>query len=322
MTPNFQEMPFIRIGISSCLLGAKVRFDGGHKQDSFITETLGNFFQWIPVCPEMELGLGAPREAMRLVSSSEAPRLVTSQSQQDLTEAMVHFAIQRVENLSTVGLHGYILKKDSPSCGMERVRVYEGNGVSSRKGKGLFAEVLMKQFPLLPVEEEGRLQDMSLRENFIERVFCYYRWTSLLETKPRAKDLIRFHTHHKFTLLSHSREHYQRLGRLVAMAGKVPLNNLLREYGTAFMTVLKIKATPKKHANVLYHLIGYLKKTIDAQDKAELVDCIENYRKGLIPLIVPITLLGHHLKRHPISWALEQTYLNPYPAELMLRNHV
>jgi uncharacterized protein YbgA (DUF1722 family)/uncharacterized protein YbbK (DUF523 family) len=312
----------IRIGISSCLLGEKVRFDSGHKRDPFIIDTLGRFFCWVPVCPEMEIGLGTPRESLRLVGDAEVPRLVASRSHHDHTDAMQRYAAARLDDLATSGLHGYILKKDSPSCGMERVRVYNQAGAAQRHGRGLFAQAVMERFPLLPVEEEGRLHDMCLRENFIERVFAYFRWGLLLAVHPRVKDLVHFHTQHKMTLMTHSRRHYERLGQLVARAGTLPMPDLLREYGTTFMEALAVRATPKQHANVLYHLQGHLKKWLDAADKEELVACIEDYRTGLVPLVVPLTLLKHHFRRYPASWVLEQTYLQPYPAELMLRNHV
>ena len=312
----------IRLGISSCLLGEKVRFDGGHKRDPFLMHVLGQFMQWVRVCPEVELGLGIPRESLRLVGTPEDPRLIAPRSQSDYTDAMQRFAAGCVERLASMDLHGYILKKDSPSCGMERVRVYDEDNTPQRHGRGLFAAALMQRLPLLPVEEEGRLQDMRLRENFVERVFAYYRWTALLAAHPTPDDLVRFHTQHKATLLAHSREHYQQLGRLVAQAGSLPWDEMLQEYGTLFMACLKVRATAKKHANVLYHLLGYLKKDLDIHDKEELVACIENYRKGFVPLVVPLTLLKHHFKRHQIPWVLEQAYLQPYPAELMLQNHV
>lgn len=312
----------IRIGISSCLLGEKVRFDGGHKRDAFIVDTLGRFFQWVPVCPEMEIGLGAPRETLRLEGHLDTPRLVTQKTRCDLTETMQRYATDRVNELSNLQLHGYILKKNSPSCGMERVRVYSPQGSPLHKGRGLFARVLIDRFPLLPVEEEGRLQDMRLRENFIERVFAYARWHELLAGQPAARDLVGFHTRHKLTLMAHSRRHNQALGRLTAQAGKTPMDELLAAYGETFMAALAVKATPKKHANVLYHLLGYLKKHLDATDKEELIAHIEAYRQEQLPLVVPLTLLQHHLRRHPVAWVAEQTYLHPYPAELMLRNHV
>ncbi len=312
----------IRIGISSCLLGEKVHFDKGHKRDAFIVETLGQFFEWTPVCPEMEIGLGTPRESLRLVGSSEALQLIAQKSQVDHTETMHQFANDRLAQLANLGLHGYILKKDSPSCGMIRVRVYGQDGTPHRNGRGLFAGALLEKFPLLPVEEEGRLHDLPLRENFIERIFAYHRWCTLLASKPAPKDVVQFHTQQKLTLLTHSPSHYQALGRLVAQAGNLPMDDLLNDYGNLFMTGLKVKATRKKHANVLSHLQGYLKKHIDAVDKAELVTCIDDYREGLVPLVVPLTLLQHHFRRHPEPWVTDQTYLNPYPVELMLRNHV
>jgi uncharacterized protein YbgA (DUF1722 family)/uncharacterized protein YbbK (DUF523 family) len=319
--PDTAQAP-IRIGISSCLLGEQVRFDKGHKRDAFIVETLGRFFTWTPVCPEMEIGLGTPRESLRLIGDAAAPRLIAPKSQRDHTETMQQFADHRLAQLEDLELYGYILKKDSPSCGMARVRVYGNEGIPQRHGQGLFARALMARSPLLPVEEEGRLHDMPLRENFIERVFAYYRWRHFVASTPTPKEVVRFHTQHKMTLLAHSRSHYQALGRLTAQAGSLPIHDLLCDYGQQFMAGLKVKATRKKHANVLSHLQGYLKKQLDAADKAELVACIDAYREGLVPLVVPLTLLQHHFRRHPASWVQEQTYLNPYPAELMLRNHV
>jgi len=312
----------IRLGISSCLLGEEVRFDGGHKHDALLTETFGQFFQWVPVCPEMEIGLGTPRESLRLEGTAGSGRLIAPRSGADHTEAMQRWAGQRLEELAGLDLHGYVLKKDSPSCGMERVRIYDETGVAQRKGTGLFAAALLARFPTLPVEEEGRLHDMRIRENFIERVFAYARWRTFLETVPRAKDLVAFHTRHKLTLLAHDEKTYRQMGKLVAQAGGEKLRGIVNEYGTLLMQALKVHATARKHANVLFHLMGYLKRHLDAGDKAELAGQIENYRTQMVPLIVPITLLLHHFRRHPLDWVMEQTYLSPYPAELMLRNHV
>jgi len=322
MKPGSSSSSPIRIGISTCLLGEQVRFDGGHKHDPFLTETLGRFFQWVPVCPEVEIGLGTPRESLRLVGDPEKPRLVAPRSGKDHTDTMTRYAVERLEKLARLGLHGYILKKDSPSCGMARVRVYNEHGMAARTGRGLFADALLKRFPMLPVEEEGRLHDMSLRENFIERVFALHRWQEFLKTKPRPKDLVAFHTRQKLALMAHSLAHYQKLGRLVAKAGRAPLAETLAVYGATFMEGLAVHATARKHANVLYHLAGYLKDALDTGDKAELVERIEDYRTGRVPLIVPLTLLNHHFRRHPHPWVAGQTYLNPYPAELLLRNHV
>lgn len=320
MTPA--RVPRLRIGISSCLLGEKVRFDGGHKQDTLLTEALGRFFEWVPVCPEVEIGLGTPRESLRLVGISASPRLIAPRSGADHTEAMNGYAARRAEELGALGLHGYILKKDSPSCGMERVRVYSQDGMPRRDGRGLFAAALMARLPLLPVEEEGRLHDPVLRENFVERVFARHRWLEFRAGQPRAADLVRFHTRHKMTLLSHSEPHYRRLGRLVAAAGRTPLRELLPQYEELFFAALAVKASPRKHANTLYHLLGFLKEKLDAADKRELMECIEQYRRRQLPLVVPVTLLAHHFRRHPVDWVTGQTYLHPYPAELMLRNQV
>ena len=312
----------IRIGISRCLLGEEVRYDGGHKHDPFITKVLGKHFTWVPVCPEMEIGLGSPRESMKLLEQNGNVHLVTNKTGRDFTVEMNRYASRRTQELSKESLHGFILKKDSPSCGIFRVKLHQTNGSFQKQGIGLFANALLIKFPDLPVEEEGRLSDPLIRENFIERVFAYCRWIQFLNTKPKAAELISFHTHEKMAILAHSRVHYQKLGQLVARASKTLIKNILSEYGSIYMDALKQRATTKKHANVLYHLAGFFKKELDAGDKEELVRCIEEYRKGLIPLVVPITLLQHHLRRHPSEWASRQTYLNPYPAELMLRNHV
>ncbi|MHC4932244.1 MAG: YbgA family protein [Planctomycetota bacterium] len=312
-----------RIGISSCLLGENVRFDGGHKRDRFLTDTLGRFCEWVPVCPEVEVGLGIPRESLRLIGEVEQPRIIAPASGKDWTRPMASWARRRAKELVDVNLHGFILKKGSPSCGMERVRVYhQGGGGAEWRGTGLWARELSVRFPLLPLEEEGRLNDPHLRENFIERVFAYDRWVRTFSSRSRPRDLVRFHTIHKMTLLSHSQAHYRRLGKLVAEAGKRPLRPFVEAYGKTFMEALRLRATPRKHANVMQHLQGFLKNELDKDDKAELGEAIEAYRIEQVPLIVPLTLLKHHLRRHPVEWALQQTYLNPYPAELMLRNHV
>jgi uncharacterized protein YbgA (DUF1722 family)/uncharacterized protein YbbK (DUF523 family) len=316
------EVPVIRVGISSCLLGQKVRFDGGHKLDTLLTETLGRHFAWVPVCPEMEIGLGAPRETMHLVEGSDGTRLVTVKTNRDLTGTMSDWACRRIGEVAGLKLSGYILKKDSPSCGMERVRVYDPAGAVRRSGQGIFAGMLLQAFPMLPVEEEGRLHDANLRENFVERVFAHHRWREFREIRPVPADLIGFHARHKLTLSSHSDSHYRKLGRIVAGSGKGKMPGILDEYGRLFMEALRVRATPRKHANVLYHILGFLKHVMDAADKAELIVVIEEYRNERVPLVVPLTLLKHHLRHHPVPWIEEQTYLHPYPAELMLRNHV
>ena len=273
----------LKIGISSCLLGQEVRFDGGHKRDPFLTDTLGPQVEWVPVCPEVEMGLGTPRETLRLVHASDAAgpfRMVTTRTGIDHTNGMNRWAAKRLEALARdePDLCGYVLKKDSPSCGMERVKTYSGSGVPERNGRGLFATALMHRFPTLPVEEEGRLNDPRLRENFIERVFAYRRLKDLFQPGWSLGALVRFHTAHKMALLAHSTTRYNELGRLVASGREVPKRELRAEYETAFMSTLQIVATPRRHTNVLTHMMGHLKKQLDAESKRELLQSIEEYR--------------------------------------------
>ncbi len=313
----------IRLGISTCLLGENVRYDGGHKLDRFLVHTLGRYVEWVPICPEVEIGLGIPRETMRLVGDADAPRLVMPKSGQDHTERMQTWARERLEGLAKVGLHGFVFKKDSPSSGLYRVKVYTEQGMPSNIGTGIFAREVVRRFPLLPLEEEGRLHDMHLRENFIDRIFAYYRWTSLLEQNPTPGGLVQFHTAHKLTLMAHSPSHYQEMGRLVAQVGSLPWEEVTQKYAQSLMEGLGVMTSPGKHTNVLHHLMGFLKDELSSEDKAELLDYIEDYRNDLVPLIVPLTLLKHHLGRHPVpDWVHQQVYLYPYPKELLLRNHV
>jgi uncharacterized protein YbgA (DUF1722 family)/uncharacterized protein YbbK (DUF523 family) len=315
--------PVIRLGISTCLLGESVRYDGGHKLDRFLVNTLGRYVQWVPVCPEVEMGLPTPRESMRLVGDPENPRLIAPKSGTDHTDAMKAWAHKRAEQLATAQLHGFVFKKNSPSSGLFRVKVYDEHGMPRRIGTGMFPRAVMAHFPLLPLEEEGRLNDMPLRENFIERIFVYYRWTEMLGEEPTPGGLVKFHTAHKLTLMAHSPKHYQEMGRLVARAGNEPWEELTASYGTMLMEGLGVMGTRGKHTNVLQHLMGFLKNHLASEDKQELLGLIEDYRQGLLPLIVPLTLLKHHLNRHPVpDWVHQQVYLNPYPKELMLRNHV
>lgn len=314
----------IRIGISSCLLGQKVRFDGGHKRDDFLTGTFSNYVEFVPVCPEIEAGFGTPREPMRLVRAEEgaAVKLITVKTGIDLTSRLETFSRRRVKQLEDEDLCGYVLKKDSPSCGMARVKVYDHNTVPSKTGRGLFAEALLERFPFLPVEEEGRLVDPQIRDNFVERVFAYRRLRDLFEGRWTAGALVAFHTAHKLTLMAHSVAAYQTLGRLVASAKATPRDELRARYTEGFMTALAIIATPKRHTNVLQHMAGYFKKLLDAPGRAELASAIDDYRLGLVPLIVPITLLRHYVRQHDMTYLAGQVYLDPHPKELMLRNHV
>jgi len=311
----------IRVGISSCLLGEAVRFDGGHKRDPFLTDTFGAFVEWVPVCPEVECGFGTPREAMRLVRVDNDVRLLTVRTAVDLTDRMAAYTRRRVAQLDTEDLCGYVLKKDSPSCGVERVKIYGTGGVPEKSGQGIFARGLVERFPSLPVEEEGRLSDPRLRENFVERVFAYWRLRGLFRGRWNLGTLVEFHTAHKLILMAHSPEAYRQLGRLVARARGVGRKDLERRYTEQFMSALAVIATPRRHANVLQHMAGYFKNLLDAKSKAELGAAIDDYRRGLVPLVVPMTLLRHHVRVHGVSYLEGQHYLAPHPKELMLRNH-
>jgi uncharacterized protein YbgA (DUF1722 family)/uncharacterized protein YbbK (DUF523 family) len=313
----------IRLGISTCLLGENVRFDGGHKHDQYLTGTLGSFVEWVSVCPEVEIGLGTPRESLHLAGDPEAPRLVTTKTNQDHTTAMLKFAQAKIEQLKRLQLNGYILKKDSPSCGMERVRVYAEKGMpATRNGVGLFARALMEKMPNLPIEEEGRLNDPKLRENFIARLFCHQRWQLLREKPFRLADLIAFHAQHKFLLLAHHEKNYREMGKLVAEGKSHAPKKLLARYEAFYFTALRHPAPRRKHANVLQHLAGYFKKQLDEKDKKELHLTIADYQRGLLPLIVPLTLIKHYINKFDIQYLQDQVYLNPHPKELMLLNHV
>jgi uncharacterized protein YbgA (DUF1722 family)/uncharacterized protein YbbK (DUF523 family) len=312
----------IKLGISACLLGEKVRFDGGHKLDRFITETLGKFVEFVPVCPEVECGLGIPREAMHLVAAPDGPRLVTVRSQVDHTERMLAWARKRVVELEQEELCGFIFKSDSPSSGMERVKIYSGKGMAAKTGVGLFALEFMQHFPLLPVEEEGRLHDPGLRENFLECLFTLKRWRDTLALGPKPGHLVDFHTRHKLLIMSHSPKHYEALGKLVARIKGIPLAELSERYQTHLIEALRLKTTVKKNANVLMHVMGYFKKNLSSAEKEELLEIIDEYRKEHIPLIVPVTLLNHFVRKYEQPYLKDQYYLHPHPIELKLRNHV
>ncbi|MFT5240587.1 MAG: hypothetical protein ACI9OU_000489 [Candidatus Promineifilaceae bacterium] len=316
-------MEKMRVGISTCLLGAKVRFDGGHKKDAYVMGTLNDYFEWVSVCPEVEVGMSTPRESLRLVGTEDDPRLITNKTGEDWTERMNRYAKKRVAALKTNNLHGYILKSKSPSCGMERVKVYTDKGMPNKNGRGLFAKVLLEQMPYLPVEEEGRLHDHRIRENFIIRVFSHYRWDQMLaQGRVGVKQLVAFHAEHKFLIMAHSETHMRQLGKLVAQGSAQKPADLVKTYGELFFEALTRKATIRRHVNVLEHIAGFFKKEISAEDRAELKGAIEDYRLELVPLIVPMTLIRHHTRTIKDTYISNQVYLNPHPKELMLLNHV
>lgn len=310
----------IRLGISRCLLGDEVRYDGGHKRDRFVTDVLGRYVEWVPVCPEVEAGFGTPREAMRLVGEADAPRLLTIRTERDLTKPLAQFTARKLDVFDGTDLSGFIFKKDSPSCGIDRVRLFNRHGMPSRKGVGLFARAFMERFPLIPVEDEGRLCDPVIRDNFIERVFCYHCWLELARGPVTRKDVVTFHTVHKYLLLAHSRSHYQELGRLVAQADRYKPKELMARYGALFMAALAVTATRRKHVNVLQHVVGHMKERLKPSERNELDELLEDYRRGHVPLIVPITLVKHYVRRYHVDYVRDQVYLNPHPKEMKLRN--
>jgi len=319
----------IRLGISTCLLGEKVRYDGGHKLDRFLVDTLGRYVEYVSVCPEADCGLPVPREAMHLEGDPDSPHLVTLKTKEDKTDQIIRWARRKVRELEKENLLGFIFKSKSPSSGMERVKVYNTKGMPfykkgapSKNGVGIFARIFMEHFPLLPVEEEGRLHDPVLRENFIERVFTLARWREDVTQSTSRAALVEFHTKHKLLILSHNQQRYREMGRLVARAKDVPLKVIFEEYQKRLLEVLKLKTTPKKNANVLMHIMGYFKAQLSSDEKKELLDVIELHRNGFVPLLVPITLVNHYVRKYEEPYLLGQYYLNPHPIELQLRNHV
>lgn len=315
-------MEKIRIGVSSCLLGNNVRYDGGHKWDRYITDTLGAYFEWEPVCPEVEYGLPIPREALRLVGDPASPRLVTVRTGVDHTDGMLRWAEKKLKELEKKELCGFIFKSRSPSSGIGGIKVYTSSGMPSHRGTGIFGGAFMRHFPLVPVIDEGRLHDPQLRENFIERVFAYKRWKDFLDASPSVRDLIEFHTEHKLLILSHSQKHASLLGKLVADAKRIDRKELFARYVQILMEGMQLIATVKKNTNVLLHIAGYFKKNLASDDRQELVEIIERYHRHHVPLIVPIVIINHYVRKFDEPYLKKQYYLHPHPLELMLRNHV
>lgn len=323
MTENSEESKtVIRVGVSSCLLGQEVRYDSGHKKDRYLTDILDDYVEWVSVCPEVESGMSTPRPAMRLVEDGQNVRMAEIKSNIDHTTQMTKFSQLRVRKLRDQNLCGYILKKNSPSCGMTRVKIWKDKGMPRRDGRGLYASALMDAYPNLPVEEEGRLHDAALRENFIERVFAYRRLQDLFRPRWTVGQVMKFHTAHKLQLMAHSPVAYRTLGQLVAVTKEVPRATFRSDYEDSFMTALAQLASRGRNTNALQHAAGYVKTKIDSASRNELADLIHDYRNGLVPLVVPLSLLRHHIRVHEIDYLAGQSYLQPHPKELMLRNHV
>jgi uncharacterized protein YbgA (DUF1722 family)/uncharacterized protein YbbK (DUF523 family) len=313
----------VRIGISSCLLGEKVRFDGGHKKDEFLTSHFGRFVEWVPVCPEFEIGLGVPRESLRLVDQGKGVQLIAPRSGADHTEAMRRWARERAGIIADQRLCGFVFKRSSPSCGLERVKVYRGSGLLRRNGRGIFAESLCQRLPHLPVEEEGRLNDPRLRENFVSQVFSFKRWMDLGKEGLTRGRIMEFHARHKFLLMAHSQDGLRLLGNRLGRAGKsTPAKELAETYFDGFCEVMRHAPTRRNHTNVLHHLAGYFSDRLESADRAELAEVIDRYRRELLPLIVPITLIRHYVRKFGVEYLADQVYLDPHPDELNLLNHL
>ena len=312
----------IPVGVSSCLLGNSVRYDGGHKRDYYITDILASYFHFVPVCPEVECGLPIPREAMHLVGDVDNPKLITIRTEVDYTEQMLSYCRQRVRDLEDENICGFIFKKDSPSCGLHLVKLYLTTNNILKKTRGLFASSVTVHFPLMPAEEEGRLKDSILRENFIERVFCYKRWKDFLKDAPDYKSLLAFHARHKLLLMAHSPGHLLPMGKVVAGGKGTPPGELLSTYEISLMEAMSQTATVKKHVNVLMHILGYFKVFLTKDEKVELLEIIHQYAGQMVPLLVPLTLLNHYIYKYNVPYLKNQLYLKPHTSELMLRYHV
>lgn len=317
---NLSDKP--KIAVSGCLIGQEVRFDGGHKNNRYLSDILSEYFDFVPLCPEVAIGLGVPRPTIRLMKETpDGPieAISNTDSENRYTNALRDYGRKVAPSLTDIC--GYVLKKDSPSCGMTRVKVYRpGDFPPERDGVGIYAAEILAAHPNLPVEEEGRLMDTRLRENFLERVFMFARWKALVDDSMTAKDLVAFHTAHKFAILAHDEGMYRELGRIVADAGNQDINDCADQYLTILMQAMKVLTTPKKHANVLMHIMGFFKESLEADDKKELLRLIDAHREGLVPVIVPITLINYFRKKYPNPYIDGQTYLEPHPPELMLRN--
>jgi len=309
----------IRVGVSACLLGNEVRFDGGHKRSRFITDELAAWFEFVSFCPEVAIGLGIPRQPVRLVGEAGDPQAVGVRDPElNVTRPLRAYGREVAGRIGD--LRGFIFKKDSPSCGMERVKLYNDKGMPERVATGLFAKELMVAHPLLPVEEEGRLNDADLRDNFVTRVYVYARWMELQGGQQDKASLLRFHARHKYLVLAHSTVMYRKLGQLLADLNRQPLEEIRASYIYSLMQALSRPATRKRHTNVLQHLLGYLRNSLDSAHRADLADSIDAYRRGEYPLVVPLRLLQHHFSIHPHPYISEQVYLNPHPQALKLRN--
>jgi uncharacterized protein YbgA (DUF1722 family)/uncharacterized protein YbbK (DUF523 family) len=313
-------MEKIKVGIASCLLGNPVRWNGGHKLDRFIFHTLGQHIDFVPVCPESECGLGIPRDTMHLAGDPAAPRLVTTKTGDDKTDQMQHWAKGRLKELAGEDLCGYIFKTKSPSNGMRKLKVFKTREQIFYNGVGIYARMFMDRFPNLPVIDDGMLHDPGLRSNFIEQIFTLRRWREVLAERKTVGRVVAFHTRQKLLIMSHSPKHYREMGKLVAAGKSMPPGRLYDRYEALLLESLRLKTTIKKHINVLQHILGYFKKQLSPDEKQEMLSLIDAYRAQDVPLIVPITLANHYVRKYDQPYLKQQTYLNPHPLDLKLRS--
>ncbi len=315
------ELP-VRVGISSCLLGDRVRYDGGHKRDDYLVDVVGRYVEWVPVCPEVEAGMGTPRETVQLTSVDGGIRMLTKAGI-DHTDLVERFTRQRMQSLERAKLCGYVLKSRSPSCGIDRVPVAQPGRAVRRNGRGLFARRLMEALPHLPVEDEQRLGDARVRENFIRRIFARYRWLELVSTGLTRDALMRYHRAYKYLLMAHNQEGTRRLGRLLAKPERyVTVHGLADAYLAEFSQIMQRRPTRRNHTNVLQHMAGYFTDRLDGPARRELTRMIEQYHDGILPLIVLAVLFRYYVQKFDIAYLKDQTYLHPFPGEMMLLNEL
>lgn len=310
----------MKLGVSSCLLGNLCRYDGAHAKDDYVVKILQNYFEFVPYCPE-HLVFGTPRETIRLVEKEGTVTVETTKTKKDVTHVLNEVSYECARQMAHDELCGFILKSKSPTCGMERVKVYqEINVPSEKKGVGLFAQAINELYAFLPVEEEGRLNDDWLKENFLMQIFAYKDLHQFLQTKPTFNELVQFHTSYKYLIYAKSQNSYKQLGNLVANHEKKSLQEVLNEYKIGFLKAIALKSDIAKTYNVLLHIYGYFKKEISKEEKEIILLTLEEYKEQIIPLIAVVKIINLYVTRFDISYLKSQKFLNPYPKELALRS--
>jgi uncharacterized protein YbgA (DUF1722 family)/uncharacterized protein YbbK (DUF523 family) len=312
----------IRVGVSACVAGEKVRYDGSDARDPYLSDTLAKYVEFVPLCPEVACGMGIPREKVRQVDCGGEIRLIGYESGEDWTERMNVWADKVLSGLQEEGLCGFVFRSTSPSCALMHGKLYSTTGLAPKRMAGFFARKLMDRFPMLPTEADDRLHSPMLRENFIRRVFVLKRWNEMLAKGRQIGHLVDFHTRHKMLIRAHDLRGYRELGHLLGRCSMCTMDDTFETYGSVLFRSLELKATPKKNADVLMHALGFFKQELDGHDRQELLDMISAYKEGRIPLLMPVTLLNHYAHKYGKAYLTQQFFLNPDPAELKLLNHV